>query len=837
MKRVFAVLVCLFLATGLSWADRASKKPYQYTQPDGSVITLVNHGDEFHHWTTYNGRLVEQDERGFYRPASQMVFDSREAAGKERRRQVNESRRAAAGSGIAFGEKHFLVLLIEFDDLSFSIPNPREAFDRMLNQPGYSENAATGSVRDYYIDNSAGQFTPVYDVYGPVRVSGKYSYYGSGNDDHAYEALEEACQILDDTIDFSQYDLDKDGYVDNVFFYFAGYNEKEGGGTNTIWPHQSYRNAGDYDNVRVFKYACTSELSGYTGTTMAAIGIFVHEFAHVLGVPDFYDTSGDIAANPEDFSVMSSGNYLNSCRTPANLNSVERQMLGWVGEFPRLSEAGSYELQSLSSHHLPWVLPADVEGEQFILEMRDGTGWDAYLPKGMVIYHMDVSDNIVYGTRTAASLWDGGVSARINDYDEHPCFYVVASLEYGRGKNDTMIFPGTGNVTELTPIPWSGLALPTRITDITVVGDRVCFNLSADVLRMMRGTVKDTKGNPIEGATVTLSIPTRTSAPGRSIVMSRQAAADIRYATTTLADGSFEIILEKGDQTPAFFVSVSRAGYIEQAKEQKMGSISGICSFFLRPAGSPSRAGLMRYDPDSQTPFSTMGWHDPGKNSIMAAIYFSAEELKPYAGMEVRSLTFCVNADKGASIHGLVCDRNGCLSAIKAGGMDADGYVTVDLAESAIKISGEKGLYFGYAVDGDDPTPVVYQFFGGVDYGLFYSEYDLVQPDWIYEMNNALILSVTLYDPAASQYISLSNMGFTAIDNPRWKEGYSAGDTFTFRLLEAKDATIQSTEWLYDGTKTTNPSVKLSAGKHVVTARIHYHDGSQEELTLELNVR
>lgn len=80
-------------------------------------------------------------------------------------------------------------------------------------------------------------------------------------------------------------------------------------------------------------------------------------------------------------------------------------------------------------------------------------------------------------------------------------------------------------------------------------------------------------------------------------------------------------------------------------------------------------------------------------------------------------------------------------------------------------------------------------------------------------------------------------MGFTAIDNPRWKEGYSAGDTFTFRLLEAKDATIQSTEWLYDGTKTTNPSVKLSAGKHVVTARIHYHDGSQEELTLELNVR
>ena len=837
MKRTLAVIVCLFLTAALSWADRAPKTPFQYIQPDGSVITLVNHGDEFHHWTTYNGRLVEQDEQGFYRPASRMVFDSQEAAGKERRRQVNEARRAAAGSGIAFGEKHFLVFLIEFDDLSFSIPNPREAFDRMLNQPGYSENGATGSVRDYYVDNSAGQFTPVYDVYGPVKVSREYSYYGSDNDAHAYEALKEACEILDDTIDFSRYDLDKDGYVDNIFFYFAGYNEKEGGGVNTIWPHQSFRIAGDYDNVRVLKYACTSELSGNTGTTMAAIGIFVHEFAHVLGVPDFYDTSGDIAANPEDFSVMSSGNYLNNCRTPANLNSLERQMLGWVGEFPRLLEAGSYELLSLSGHHLPWVLPADVEGEQFILEMRDGTGWDAYLPKGMVIYHMDASDNIVYGTRTAASLWTGNVSARINDYDDHPCFYVVASLEYGRGKNDTMIFPGTGNVTEFTPIPWSGLALPTKITDITVVGDRICFNMTGEVRRMMRGTVKDTKGNPIEGATVTLSLPTRTSAPGRNVFRSRRATADIRYTTTTQADGSYGIALDKNDQTPAFFVSVSKTGYIEQAKEQEMGSIYGFCSFFLRPAGSPSRAGLMRYDPDSETPFSTMGWNDPGKNSIMAAIYYSAEELKPYAGMEVRSLTFCVDADKVASIHGLVCDRNGSLCAVKAGGMDANGYVTVDLSEAAIKITGDKGMYFGYAVEGDAPNPVVYQFFGGVNDGLFYSEYDLDEPDWDAEMNCALILSVTLYDPAAFQYISLSGMGFTAIDNPRWKEGYSAGDTFTFRLLEAKDATIQSTEWLYDGTKTTNSSVKLSAGKHVVTARIHYRDGSQEELTLELNVR
>lgn len=836
MKKTVALIVGLLLTTGLIWASRAIRTPYRYTQPDGSVITLVNHGDEFHHWTTLNGRLVEMDGQGFYRPASRMVFDSRETAAREKRRQVNEARRVASEGGIAFGEKHFLVLLIEFDDLSFSIPDARNAFDRMLNQPGYSENGATGSVRDYYTDNSAGQFRPVYDVYGPVKVSREYSYYGRGNDDNAYEALKEACVILDDTIDFSQYDLDKDGYVDNIFFYFAGYNENEGGGVNTIWPHQTYRNSGSYDNVTVMKYACTSELSGNTGTKMAAIGIFVHEFAHVLGVPDFYDTSNDIAMNPEDFSVMSSGNYLNGCRTPANLNSLERQMLGWVGEFPRLSDAGGYELQSLSGHHLPWTLPADVDGEQFILEMRDGTGWDAYLPKGMVIYHMDASDNIVYRDRTAASLWTGLVSATINDYDDHPCFYVVASLEYGRGKNDTMIFPGIGNVTEFTPIPWSGQALPTRITDIAVVGDRVCFNLTNPVRRYLRGTVTDTKGTPVEGVAITVSLPARASAPGRNVFLSRPAATDIRYTATSLADGSYEIVLDMTDDAPVFVVSASKAGYIEQSRELGF-DLYGSCSFVLRLVGAPSRAGLMKYDPDDLKTLSAMGWDDYYDKSIMAAIYFSADELASYAGMEVRSITFCTAAENYTSIHALVNEEGRKLWTVQAEGTGDNGYFTVDMSEAAIKISGEKGVYFGYAVDGDDPAPVVYQPRNGVENGLFYADYGMSNPSWRLLPNSALILSVTLYDPEASKYITLSTMGYTSIDNPRGKEGYAAGDTFPFRLLEAKDAEISSVEWQYDGKKQTAPSVTLTAGQHVVTALIRYRDGSQEDLTLELNVR
>lgn len=836
MKKILTLIAGLLIATSLSWAVRAPRAVYTYTQPDGSVITLMNHGDEFHHWTTHNGVLVEMDEQGFYRPASRMVFDSQASSAQASRRQANVLRRAAANAPVS-GEKHYLVLLIEFDDLSFSIPDPHGAFEKMLNEPGYHEYGGTGSARDYFIDNSSGLFRPVFDVYGPIRVSKNYAYYGEKQDMKVHEALEEACAQLDERLDFSQYDHDGDGYVDNIFFFFAGYNEAQGGGVNTIWPHQGFSPSGMFDGVEIWKYACTSEFYGNKGANIAGIGFFVHEFSHVLGLPDFYDVSNDKAENPEQFSVMSDGHHLNNGRTPASLNSLERQMLGWMGTFPRLSDAGNYELESLSGNHLPWVLPADVDGELFILEMRDGKGWDAALPKGMVIYHMDASSNSIGNYRTAASVWDGTVSAPINDYYEHPCFYVVASLEYGRGKAESMIFPGIGNITDFTPIPWSGYALPTRIRDINLIGDRVQFSLTADVRRMMTGTVKDPQGSPIEGATVTLSLPVPSSSQGRSVHLSRAAAADIRYTAMTGADGSYAIFLGKEDETRAFFVSASKPGYVEQGREVPV-DIYGHGDFILRPAGAPSRVGLMNYDPDNQEPFASMGWGDTSyQDGILAVTYFPASELAAYAGMEVRSISFCINADKVDALYALVYEGDRLLLAPKVEGSSVNGYYTVDLSAASLKVLGNKGMYFGYAIEGHNPDPVVYQTRKGVKNGSYYSSFDMERPFWQQLADGALIVSVALYDPTASQYVTLANMGFSSIDNPRWKEGYAAGDTFPFHLLAAEGKEVESVEWLYDGAKTANPSVTLKAGKHVVVARVRYRDNSQEELTLELTVR
>lgn len=839
MKKILASVAILILATGLSWAVRAPRTPFTYTQPDGSVITLVNHGDEFHHWTTHNGQLVEMDERGFYRPASIMAFESRAAAARGQRLKINQDR-INTPEEYRFGEKHFLVILIEFDDLSFSVPEPGESFDRMLNQQGYSEYGCTGSARDYFIDNSDGQFRPVFDVYGPVKVSKGYAYYGNGRvGDYTFEAISEACTLLDDSIDFSLYDIDGDGEVDNVFVYYAGYNASEGGPSNTIWPHHNMAfKLGEFDGLTASTYACTSELHGNKGTTMAGIGLFVHEFCHVLGLPDFYDTSGDEAWNPEEFSIMSDGHCLNEYRTPASLNSLERLMLGWYGDFPILSEAGPYELGSLSDHHLPWVLPADIDGEQFILEMRDGTGWDAYLPKGMVIYHMDASENRLYGYTRAIDVWTGNISAPINDYDEHPCFYAVPSYKYGRHSSETMIFPGTGNVTEFNPVAWSGHKLKSRITDISVAGDRVHFNLTDPVRRMVTGTVSDSDGKPIEGALVTMILPERPSSSGVRLIRSSRSASDILYSTTTLADGSYEIELDTDDETSSFVVCASKEGYIEQARNLEL-STYGNCSFVLRPAGSPVRSGLMKYDPDSQDSYSSMGLNSPitSNTSIMGAIYYPRDEIACYSGMEIRSMTFCTAAEKYEDLYAFVIEEDGKPRMVKVESQGQNGWFTVDLSGLSLTIIGNKGLFFGYGLRGDDDAPLVYQNRRGTRNGLFYSYFSFENPFWYEEEGCALVLSVDLYDPAASKYISLSAMGFTSIDNPRGKEGYSAGDTFTFRLLPATGKEVSSTVWLYDGTATSAPSVELKAGKHTVTARVTYGDGSREEITLELEAR
>lgn len=841
MKKIFTVLVSLFVVAGAAQAIVAPKTPYTYTQPDGTVITLVNHGDEFYSWTTCNGQRVQKDPDGFYRPVqeTEATIRRRSAAAQSMRQKAAELSRRALGNRIGMGEKPFLVLLVEFSDLSFTLPNPREAFSNMLNAPGYAENEGTGSVRDFYVDQSSGAFKPSFDVIGPVKLSRPYAYYGGHDGDdhdaHPDEALFEACQLLDDQIDFSVYDIDKDGNVDNVFYFYAGYPESEGGGDDCIWPHawSLYRYNARFDGVRVFRYACASEYRSNSGQNMAGIGTFVHEFAHVIGLPDFYDT--DYEKNGQSqamgiFSTMDSGCYNNYTHTPANFTSLERQLLGWMGDFPVLKESGNRVLKPVGDNHLPLVLPTSVSGEDFICEYRDGTGWDAYVPKGLLVYHLDRSDNICHDYVTAKTMWENG---GFNAYAIHPCCYVVIAA---KGSPENAVFPGEANVTEFTPIAWDGRDISIYLSHIKVEDAAVSFHALVSSGRSVTGSVWDAQGNPIPGAEVALAINYASTASATRVVRkSTLRSEDVICSAVSGSDGAYELVLPQDVTASSFVITVSADGYITQRREISFGSFF-TCDFVLHPLGSPASYTVAKFDPKNVKLYGLGYATEPC--SIMGALKLSPEDLRPYVGMEVSSVTFFLRGTTAASVHVLV-DANGerlVLDPVKD--VVYEGFTVASVLSHHVRIQPNQTMYFGFGVKDSD---------NGYPYGcsrsdnqfeVYYLYYNLNDTEWaLFNDGGVPLIAVTFYDENAAKYYTLSNLGFNAIANPRWKEGYVAGDVFEFKLDETQEDKPTKVVWYFDGAQQSAASVTLTKGQHQVKAHLTYADSSEEDVLLELTVK
>lgn len=469
MKKSLSILILWALAALCAFAIPARPGKFQYTQPDGSVVTLELHGDEFLHWATNEqGTVVALDKAGFWRPSAitEQQIQEAEALRSQANRMRAEAReamsRVADGNVMTRGQRHIPALLVAFKDKPFSLSDPKTMFENLLNQPGYSYDGGTGSVRDFYLDNSHGVFEPIFDVYGPYTVSNNMSYYGNRDTD-ASKAILEAARALDSEIDFSRYDVDNDGSVDMLLMFYAGYNEAEGAPEATIWPHQSSINSSTrFDGKTLGRYFCTSELKGTRGTTMCGIGTTTHEFGHSLGLPDFYDTNYNTngrAGGLYAFSTMCSGSYNNSSRTPPRFNAEERIMLNWMTEddLTELS-AGYTDIPTIQTDK-GYKISTDVEGEYFILETRDGTSWDEPLPKGLLVYHVDKSKIHSVGGITAYNHWAHWEwYNKINAFGDHPCFYIIpagnpSSLNYSGGAN-RIVFPGSANVTSYIPVTW-----------------------------------------------------------------------------------------------------------------------------------------------------------------------------------------------------------------------------------------------------------------------------------------------------------------------------------------------------------------------------------------------
>ncbi|MBR3096906.1 MAG: M6 family metalloprotease domain-containing protein [Bacteroidales bacterium] len=899
MKKTIMTVMALVCAAQVLSAIPARPDKFTRILPDGRKITLQLHGDEFRHWMTdESGRVVREDRRGNIVPSSmaeaKVHMGGSAAVNRERMQRIEKMKRMmrnAVPTRSSDGSLHFPMILVQFSDLKFQVAETDElvweAFNNLANEVGYSANGGTGSIHDYYVDNSMNQTDFYFDVFGPVTVSGTYADYGAHKQSEvmdysgepAAEALMEAVRLVAAEKGgdiFNPYDNDGDGWVDAVFMYYAGHNQAEGGPEDTIWPHEW--SVGSYDycfgthhseevfgNVRFGTYSCSSELKGSSGSEMCGIGTAVHEFGHALGLPDLYDTSYNDYGDGEcggvySFSPMCGGSYNNGSRTPACFTMEERVMMGWAAGFEPMPAAGSITIPALSTSNTAYKEETGNPGEYFVFECRNGKGWDRYVPKGMVVYHVDKSANevVIYTdtdqsyTTTAGGVWNDRWG--INTNLEHPCYYVVPAADQGNlnywGSASAIPFPGNYSVKTYQ---WQGWAPDNAQGDQFY---KINYNNSKGEVTMFRdgvntavaGNVADTDGNPVAGATVcvyaeyrpaTVTAPSQAAPAVGPARVARHVGNPLRTVQTD-AEGFYKIDLEDLELSGDVTVVVSAPGYVSKTEHVTLTSRAVVTrnSRLLR-VGEPTYGALAKYDGESV--IGILGFASEEIGIRMGAIRFTAEELSAYVGKKIVGLDFMYYVADERALSGVkgIIDF-GETRLIAKDVPDPVSYVWnhLDLSEEDIRIPEDTDCCFGYALLGcSEPYPYCYSSQAPAKGGMLL--YEPEDPSgsipeevewWDYSEDfGPLAVAVILENGTVLQFNYIANPSAST---------YAVGQTLDLNLVRVDNDHAPGTDvsWYFDDEPVSGKVTFTRAGRHTLEARFTTVAGRRKIVELEITV-
>lgn len=607
-----------------AYAVMAKQGPIQYEMPDGSFVEIRLYGDESHSYaTTADGYVVKADSdrvlrymvpregkmvmttvkvtnvadrtseavnllNGYDKAEALRILNFERQKMEGRFKMQNVMSRAGTNEKIADfptkGQQKILVILVEYSDVKFTTADAHTAFDNLMNQEGYTANGATGSAYDFFMASSNGQFQPQFDVYGPITLENPRAYYGAhsangGNDVRAAEMIRDACKLMDDEIDFSQYDADEDGLVDNVYVFYAGNGEADSGIEDAIWPHAWYVYSGGglslrCDGKRIDHYACSAELNrNYSGDVFTGIGTFCHEFSHVMGLPDLYAIDYNNSFTPGQWTLMDQGSYNNNQRTPPTHSAYERFVFGWITP-EVLEDASNVTVRPMGvDYNSAYRITTNRTNEYYIIENRQQTNWDKYIPgHGMLVWHIDYN----------SSVWRMNT---VNNTPEHQRIDIVEAdgtqTEHSRAGDS---FPGTAKVTEFTDDTnpsmktWAGVALDKPISDIRESAGNVYF--------LFKGGVIDEAGSKIA-----LLDPTNLTPVSATLNWSAADGVSEYYVTVLAPDGTKLMDREKISGTSCDLSGLSYETKYDYSVSYRSGD------FYAGKSGS------------FETPFGTVDYH------------------------------------------------------------------------------------------------------------------------------------------------------------------------------------------------------------------------------------
>ena len=484
MKKLYLMLSMLFAFGIAANAVPAKKLQKVITLANGTQVSVELRGDEYLSWwegtdgTAY--RTTATDENVFeafdleaQKPAAaarrartEQGRVARLARVKNSLKGADDKMRGLGGDHITYkGVKKGLVVLVDFKNKKFADGHDLEYYKNVINGKDFTDEdeGYVGSVRDYFLAQSNGQFELDFDVVGPVTMSQNFGYYGGDGayqkDEKVYEMIKEASDAIQDQVNLKDYDWDGDGEADQVFYLYAGLGQASGGSPGTIWPHESelrYWPCGvlSYPTGKINTYACANELQpetqGSSKYISAGIGTICHEFSHCLGFADMYDTTGGGGYGMSVFDVMDQGSYNGNGFVPCNYTAFERIYAGWVESIELIDPATVKDMKSVSDYGRPFIMyNYKNTNEYFLLENRQNTGWDKglYGCNGLLITHVNY----------VPSRW---ANNSVNSSNQNIQCCTVVNADGSRETSNTQSLQG-----DLYPYEVKGVTMNDEFTD------------------------------------------------------------------------------------------------------------------------------------------------------------------------------------------------------------------------------------------------------------------------------------------------------------------------------------------------------------------------------------
>lgn len=540
MKKAFTQLlfIAILLISQISMAVPAYKGLVQLSQPDGAEVSAYLFGDERISWVEsednytlmYNKQgyleYAIKDQVGDMIPSGIIAKSQNERSISDinflltiqkklrysqsqidlmlQMTEMLDNRKSQGVEGLTVGIRKLLVILVGYSDFSFTYS--RQDFENLFNQIGYTANQSTGSVRDYFAANSYGKLDLQCTVVGPFTLPQTRAFYGAEtstqNDVNAKQMIIDGCYAADSIIDFSVFDNDANLIVDGIHVVYAGKGQHNGGGANAIWAHRSKLiPALVLDGVRIIDYSCASEKN--SSNSISGVGVHSHEFGHVLGLLDYYDTDYNVNGISKTFSsfeVMDEGAYNNDEKTPPLYNAYSKVFLGWASPFV-IDSTMLMDITSVPSSDsgLVYRINTPKEGEYFLFENLSFLGWNGYLHSSirnyrdwfgggnsaMIAIHVDESESGLGWGNNCLNCYSSRNSVQLMSANgQYIGTESGTSWYYSEMAN--MVFPGKNSITSLTDQTttnlksWDNLNSNVSLTEITKISnsDNISFKVN-----------------------------------------------------------------------------------------------------------------------------------------------------------------------------------------------------------------------------------------------------------------------------------------------------------------------------------------------------------------------